>query len=215
MLLLSQPFLASKFCRYEEVPVLLQRARAGKLALLPLLRDHCNYEIEPWLKRLQIRPQGARALSAMRKAQRSEALTAFAEEVRAATKPGYRPPQGVRRDWPRDRYDLDHLPDTGDLLFGRTRMPGPGVNVVVFRAGGGVGKSALVRTWTDLLAEDRWRGAERAFGWSFYSQGTGRAASSERFVDEALRWWGEDPTSITSHWDRASRPRLARVRFLI
>lgn len=213
VLLLSQPFLASKFCRHEEVPVLLQRARAGKLAILPLLVDHCFYEIEPWLKRLQIRPQYATPLSTMTAAQRSEALKAFAKETFAATRPDYRPPQAVRRDSPRTRYDLDHLPDTGDLLFGREELrlldrawsKQGNLNVVVFRAGGGVGKSALVRTWSDLLAEDKWRGAERAFGWSFYSQGTGRAASSERFVDEALRWWGQDPTSMTSHWDRAER----------
>ena len=214
VLLLSQPFLASKFCRHEEVPVLLQRARAGRLALLPLLVDHCFYEIEPWLKRLQIRPQDATPLSTMSKAQRSEALKVFAKETLAATRPGYEPPQSVRRDWPRERYDLDHLPDTGDLLFGRAEelrlldrawAKQEALNVVVFRASGGVGKSALVRTWADLLAEDKWRGAERAFAWSFYSQGTGRVASSDRFVEAALRWWGEDPASTPSHWDRAER----------
>src|ERR1700694_204857 len=89
VLLLSQHFLASKFCRHEEVPVLLQRARAGKLALLPLLRNHCNYEIEPWLKRLQLRPQDAKPLSTMSKAQRSQALKAFAKETLSATRPEY------------------------------------------------------------------------------------------------------------------------------
>ncbi|HMH51131.1 MAG TPA: toll/interleukin-1 receptor domain-containing protein [Candidatus Acidoferrum sp.] len=214
VLLLSQPFLASKFCRHEEVPVLLQRARAGRLTLQPLLLDHCLYELEPWLKRLQIRPKDTIPLSMMSKAQRSETLKAFARETLAATRPGYEPPQNVRREVRPDRYNLDHLPDTGDLLFGRAEelrrldrawAKQDGINVVVFRAGGGVGKSALVRTWTDLLAEDKWRGTERAFGWSFYSQGTGRAASSDRFVDAALRWWREDPASIPSHWDRAER----------
>ena len=37
ILLITPPFLGSKFCQLEEIPVLLQRARQGKLMLLPLL----------------------------------------------------------------------------------------------------------------------------------------------------------------------------------
>ncbi|MGL4409967.1 MAG: hypothetical protein ACRCTU_16410, partial [Zoogloea sp.] len=39
-----------------------------------------------------------------------------------------------------------------------------------------------------------WRGAERVFGWSFYSQGSNedRHASEDNFLDTALRWFGVD-----------------------
>ncbi len=37
ILFVTQNFLASRFCRLEEIPVLLQRARRGELKILPLL----------------------------------------------------------------------------------------------------------------------------------------------------------------------------------
>ena len=64
ILFITQEFLASRFCKLEEVPVLLQRARSGKLHLLPLLvAAACNWESEPWLKRLQMWPPDTRPLT--------------------------------------------------------------------------------------------------------------------------------------------------------
>src|SRR5262249_56062698 len=62
---------------------------------------------------------------------------------------------------------------------------------------GGVGKSALVGRWLDRMAADGWRGARRVLDWSFYSQGTEeRVASADRFLDHALRFFGDpDPTA--------------------
>lgn len=48
-----------------------------------------------------------------------------------------------------------------------------GANVASIIAFGGVGKSALVWDWLlRRMAKEGWRGAERVYGWSFYSQGT-------------------------------------------
>src|SRR6185503_16420313 len=62
-------------------------------------------------------------------------------------------------------------------------------NVVIVRAFGGMGKTSLVATWMAELALKGWRGAERVFDWSFYSQGTRDqgAASADTFIAEALR----------------------------
>ena len=59
-------------------------------------------------------------------------------------------------------------------------------------AWGGVGKTTLVNKWLERLTADNYRGAQRVFGWSFYSQGTGeRVTSADQFIAEALRWFGD------------------------
>ena len=65
----------------------------------------------------------------------------------------------------------------------------PSKKVVVVRAFGGMGKTSLVTTWMAALANQGWRGAERVFDWTFYSQGTSdqRNASADTFIAAALR----------------------------
>ncbi len=107
------------------------------------------------------------------------------------------------------------LRHTAERLIGRdedlTRLDAawndPRKNVVVVRAFGGMGKTSLVATWMAELALKNWRGAERVFDWSFYSQGTNdqRAASADTFIAEALRAFGDPDPSLGSAWDRGAR----------
>ncbi|MEP7125178.1 MAG: hypothetical protein ABJE95_29880, partial [Byssovorax sp.] len=70
---------------------------------------------------------------------------------------------------------------------------------------GGVGKSALVNAWLARMGIDAWRGAQRVYAWSFYSQGTDRLSFSDEFIAAALRWFGDvDPTQ-GSAWDKGER----------
>ena len=80
-------------------------------------------------------------------------------------------------------------------------------NVVIVRAFGGMGKTSLVATWMAELAMKDWRGAERVFDWSFYSQGTSdqRAASADTFVSAALTAFGDPDPTLGSAWDRGAR----------
>jgi hypothetical protein len=75
-------------------------------------------------------------------------------------------------------------------------------------AWGGVGKTALVTQWLSTrMISKGWPGVERYFDWSFYSQGTGesRQTSSDLFINEALRFFGDsDPTKGTP-WERGER----------
>ena len=80
-----------------------------------------------------------------------------------------------------------------------------GVRVASIVAWGGVGKSALVNAWLRRMDEAGWRGAERVYGWSFYSQGTDRLSSSDEFVDVALRWFGDADPTAGSPWDKGER----------
>ncbi len=110
------------------------------------------------------------------------------------------------------------LRHTAEKLIGReddlkrldAAWDNPQANVVVVRAFGGMGKTSLVAAWMAELAAHPtkpWRGAARVFDWSFYSQGTGehRQASSDVFIDNALRWFGDPDPVAGSPWDRGAR----------
>ncbi|WP_295439092.1 TIR and AAA domain-containing protein [uncultured Thiodictyon sp.] len=117
---------------------------------------------------------------------------------------------------PAPRIDLSKLPAGAPDFLGRGPelamldaawsgdQAGAGVHIVTLIAPGGVGKTALVKRWLDRLRADGWRGAERVFGWSFYSQGTGddRQASDDLFLSEALAWFGVAHDPAASPWDK-------------
>ena len=119
------------------------------------------------------------------------------------------------------------LRHTAEKLIGRdeelTRLDAawnhPQKNVVVVRAFGGMGKTSLVATWMAELALKNWRGAERVFDWSFYSQGTRDQsnASSDTFIAEALAAFGDADPMQGSPWDRGARLAqfVGRVRALL
>ncbi len=105
------------------------------------------------------------------------------------------------------------LRHTADKLIGRDEAlkrldyawADPKNHVLVIRAWGGVGKTALVAEWMAQLAKDGWRGARRVFDWSFYD----KAASADLFVADALKFFGDPKPQVTSPWERGAR--LARL----
>jgi hypothetical protein len=112
---------------------------------------------------------------------------------------------------PTAQVSIARLPATSRELFGREKELAwldacwqEGVRVASIVAFGGVGKSALVNAWLARMDGDGWRGAERVYGWSFYSQGTDRLTSSDEFVDAALRWFGDKEPEKGSAWDKGS-----------
>jgi len=116
---------------------------------------------------------------------------------------------------PQERISISRLPTSGAELFGREAelkilddaWANPNTNIVSFVAWGGVGKTALVNHWLKKrMARDNYRGAERVYGWSFFSQGTSeRAASADLFIDQALRWFGDKDPTAGSPWDKGER----------
>ena len=226
VLVVTPEFLASKFCLHEEIPVLLQRARRGEVRVLPLYAEPCFWENEPWLSRIQMHPGPEQALSEHDGPARKRVMTAFAKKVLEAVEaPGEPTVDEHRFDAPHPTHDLHRMPFTGSLLFGRRdetkrldhAWNSGQTNIVVFTAGGGVGKSTLARVWTEMLAEDDWRGATRVYAWSFYSQGTGRMTDAETFLNEALQWFGAEDWEGRSIWDRAEilAERIQRQRTLL
>jgi hypothetical protein len=70
-----------------------------------------------------------------------------------------------------------------------------------------VGKTALVNKWLTQMGRDNYRGAERVYGWSFYSQGAaeGRQVSADQFIAAALTWLGDPDPTQGSPWDKGER----------
>jgi hypothetical protein len=93
-----------------------------------------------------------------------------------------------------------------------TAWQDPKTHVVTIVAWGGVGKTALVVEWMARMARDGWRGAERVFDWSFYSQGTREqgAASADTFIAAALEFFGGEEgmklaASPMSGWEKGAK----------
>jgi tetratricopeptide (TPR) repeat protein len=213
VLLVTQNFLASAFCAREEVPILLQAHRRGQLTLFPVLLDDCNYKAERWLNRIQMKTWKGAAIRDAGK-DYTKVFTELEQELAVAVQDGYQPPSiNVAERWSSAGFDLTRLPETGSLLFGRERelrllvaaWGKQETHIVTLVAGGGVGKSTLARIFCEMLAEENWRGAERAFAWSFYSQGTGRVSSSEEFMASAFAFFGQPIPRDLSLWDQGSR----------
>lgn len=214
LILVSPDYLASDFCMREEFPYLVERAEAGGLILLPILLRPCNWTKERWLDQHQMKPAGGRALSTFPIPKQDQILAEIVAALDArldnlkARKP-------VATSWPLDRCDITRLPASGKELFGRKEELAwldacwrtPTTNVVSLIAWGGVGKSALVNRWLEGMAKKDWDGAERVFGWYFYSQGSheNSAASADLFIDTALRWFRDRDPAAGSPWDKGER----------
>jgi hypothetical protein len=80
ILLITTNFLGSSFCKLEEMPVLLQRARQRKLVVLPVLFEDCLWKRERWLARLQML-SGDKPLRELKRAARDKLLTRLAQQV--------------------------------------------------------------------------------------------------------------------------------------
>lgn len=113
------------------------------------------------------------------------------------------------------KISLAKLPSTNPELFGREKelkmldeaWGNPKTNIVSLLAWGGVGKTALVSAWLNRIARDNYRGAERVFGWSFYSQGAAenKQTSSDDFIAYALVWFGDENPTNGLPWEKGVR----------
>jgi tetratricopeptide (TPR) repeat protein/GTPase SAR1 family protein len=114
---------------------------------------------------------------------------------------------------------LYKLPVTGDRLFGREKEMAlleeawndAQTRIVCLVAWGGVGKTALVNRWLNEMQKKDYGGAQKVFGWSFYSQGAaeGKQASADEFFQETLEWFGDAQPGSGTAVDKGRR--LARL----
>jgi tetratricopeptide (TPR) repeat protein len=210
VLLISADFLGSKFILENEVPYLLDRQKSHGIRIIQLIVHECAWKAVPWIEATQCRPKDGKALSGGSDHQVNEALTALALEIRNHLGTAPRP----RSLSSTPRLDLGRLPTSGPEFVGRkvemdrldAAWDDPATHVVTLVAFGGVGKSALVSRWLDRRSAAGWPGVQRALDWSFYSQGTEeRVASADRFLDHALRFFGDPDPNVGAPRDRGLR----------
>ena len=216
ILLISAEFLTSNFVRREEIPKLLQRREEEGLRVVPVILKPCPWKHVRWLARMQARPKDGRPLSAGDDHQIEADLAGIAEEVAEITMRAAGPAdtQGRVLIAP-EKISLAKLPSTSPDLFGRddelaildAAWTDPNTNIVSFVAFGGVGKTALVNKWLLQVGQDNYRGAERVYGYSFYSQGAreGAQVSADEFIAAALTWFGDDDPARGLPWDKGER----------
>ncbi|HEY2576561.1 MAG TPA: TIR domain-containing protein [Streptosporangiaceae bacterium] len=78
-----------------------------------------------------------------------------------------------------------------------------GRNLVTVVGWGGSGKTALVNHWIAEMAASQYKGADHIFAWSFDNQADGgQLATSDQFIDAALRFFGAEGSHSASVWER-------------
>jgi len=216
VLLVSADFLTSKFILSEEVPRLLERRDKEGLRIFPVIIKPCAWKRVKWLARMNLRPKDGRPILGGSEFQVETDLAAIANEIADIIGPTMEIPkkEGYVPLGP-EKISLAKLPSTNPELFGRDKelkildeiWGNTRTNIICLVAWGGVGKTALVNTWLSKMRQDNFRGAERVFGWSFYSQGAaeGKQASADLFIASALRWFGDPEPDAGSPWEKGVR----------
>jgi tetratricopeptide (TPR) repeat protein len=214
----SESFLASDFCRKEEIPYLFARREKDGIFLFPILVEKCSWKRYHWLRVLQMLPRDGKALSEF-PGEEDTILTEVSEHLRRRlADPAYRPPATLATTERPLAVDTTHLPATGFRLFGRegdlsllnTHWRSYNTNVVCFESPGGAGKTTLVSEWLREIEREGYHGATRVFGWSFSGQGMEPGTvSADLFLEAALRFFGAKEVGSESRWDRGTL--LARL----
>lgn len=209
ILLISANFLTSKFILTDEVPRLLQRRRTEGLRIIPVIIKPCAWKRVEWLSRIQVKLKDGNPLSGGSEYAIDSVFAEITSEI------GDIIGQAWRVTIELEKISLSKLPSTNPQLFGRENeitllnqaWDDPHTNIVSLVAWGGVGKTALTHAWLNRMRADQFRGAERVFGWSFYSQGAreGAQVSADEFIAAALKWFGDPDPKEGSPWDKAER----------
>ncbi len=215
IMLVTTDFLGTEFIAKEEIPELLRLRRERGMWLIPVLVHACPWQSIRWLKQINIVPEKATPLDRMSDLDQDAFLSNLAVDIAEFLKTWQERAEPVVLEAPvTAAIDISHLPETPAALFGRDVVldgldadwESLETRVVAFVAQGGMGKSALINRWLHDMQVAGWRGAERVFGWSFYSQGArDQAATAEMFIDMALRFFDDPDPSKGSAWDKGER----------
>ena len=94
----------------------------------------------------------------------------------------------------------------GELSLVRNCWDNQSTNLVTVVGWGGCGKTALLNRWLAEMAASQYKNIERIFAWSFDSQAEGgQVATSDQFVDAALRFFGAEESQPASVWERCRK----------
>ncbi|UCH96305.1 MAG: toll/interleukin-1 receptor domain-containing protein [Candidatus Aminicenantes bacterium] len=220
VMLISVHFLTSNFIREQEVPRILERWRKEGLRMIPLIVEPCAWKKVEWLAPIQLAPKDGEPLSSKTDHEINEILAKLAEDIAALIKSKNKiEPENRFLSLPPEKVSTSKLPTTGPKLFGREKelerldaaWKDEHTCLVTLIAWGGVGKTALVNHWLNIMAKDNYRGAGKVYGWSFYSQGAeeGKQASADEFLYETLKWFNDPRPDEGTQVEKGRR--LARL----
>ncbi len=212
ILLITADFLTSDFILGREIPQMLEQRQEQGMKIFPLIVRPCAWKKIEWLKKIQVRPKDGKELSGCSEHEIDKNLSELAIEVEEIL----RHADCINEDEKSGKCMTSlNFPIISADLFGREKYlelldnawKNPQMNVVSFIALGGVGKTSLVNKWLAKMGCDNYRGAGRVYGWSFYSQGAaeGKQASADRFIADALRWFGDPKPDEGSPEDKGKR----------
>ncbi|MCX6584544.1 MAG: toll/interleukin-1 receptor domain-containing protein [Candidatus Aminicenantes bacterium] len=233
IMLITANFLTSQFILRNEVPQILQRRKNEGILVVPVIVKPCAWQAVQWLSAMQLFPKDGIPVSTLEESEIDTQLANLALKIQktvvetmvcrdvarnVSTKQPFIPPPIHLSGNPISLYKL---PVTGDRLFGREKelqllddaWSEPQTDILTLVAWGGVGKTALVNQWLNQMKIANYRGAQKVFGWSFYSQGAeeGKQASADEFFQETLQWFGAANPEAGSAVDKGRRlARLAR-----
>ena len=216
ILMVSADFLTSNFIHREEVPHLLERRNKEGMSIFSVIIRPCAWKQVKWLSQMNTLPRDGRPISGGIDFQVETDLAAISEAVAGIIERASKvAPLESYVPLAPDKISLAKLPSTNPELFGREKelaildiaWANPRTNIVTLVSWGGVGKTAIVNTWLSKMCRDNFRGAERVFAWSFYSQGAteGKQASAEQFIATALKWFGDPEPDVGSPWEKGER----------
>lgn len=224
VVLLTPEALASQYIVQTEMPALRKRWQRERMPIFPVICESCRWkeqEESGWLHAIQS-PAGAAPLADLPDAVANRHLrdlaTAMAGELCRRAPQDYLIPGGesIRADDPRcylEKFPIELAAGLREeRLIGREQelalldlaFTRPGTAIVSLVAGGGVGKTMLVRQWLRNLRGAGWAGARRVYAWTFYSQGASedRQASEDGFLAHALGWFGVPHEPTLAPWDK-------------
>ena len=204
ILVYTPNWIDSEFAQFEGVMLQTDSPLNFNKKILPVMLEKCNIP-----KRLKI-------LNYANFTNKTEWDTQL-ERVIKQIKKDFEITEPEKKTYPpleAHHIDINRLPQTGFELFGRHKeltllteaWESGATNIVSFVAYGGVGKSTLVNKWVEKMRWDNYRGAEKVYAWSFYSQGTKeQVTSADMFINHALQWFGDENPEQGSAWDKGKR----------
>ncbi|MGB7061802.1 MAG: toll/interleukin-1 receptor domain-containing protein [Candidatus Zixiibacteriota bacterium] len=206
ILVYTPDWIESGFTGFESLMLQTNDPDGERGKIIPIMLKECELPLE-----LQVYTYADFTNPKQRKAELNRIITKIKRDF-----------QIIETETPKVEYspldpaniDILRLPETGYELFGRQKelkllndiWDSDKTNVISFVAYGGVGKSTLVKKWVEKMRWDNYRGAQKVYAWSFYSQGTKeQVTSADMFISNALEWFGDPDPKKGSPWDKGKR----------
>lgn len=202
VLILSANFFNSDFIKDIELKQLLENQFMKNTKLLPILAEDCDLEEFSWIVDSQILPSKNLPLENVKNKYKNKEGKNISRRIKELL---IEVPETTNSDESNKSYNYpdaiaeNNFPTSNDKFFGREQYfnildeawDNEQINVISFVAFGGVGKTSLIDNWLKNMKKMHYKGANKIFMWSFYSQGSeeDRQVTATEFLLEACKFF--------------------------